>query len=295
MENFVLSCCSTCDLNKKYLEKRNISYLCFHYFLDGVEHVDDFGESIPYKEFYKKMVDGATTKTSQINVETYFEYFEKFIKEGKALLHLTLSSGISGTFNAATIAKNMILEKYKDAKIYVIDSLAASSGFGLLVDRLADLRDEGKTIDEVAKYCEENKLNLHHWFFSTDLTFYVKGGRVSKTSGFIGNMLHICPLLNVNNEGKLIPREKCIGTKKAISATLSKMLELANNGTNYNEKCFISHSDSLDIANRLASAIEEKFPNLKSKIMINDIGTTIGAHTGPGTVALFFWGKKREE
>ena len=116
MEKFVLSCCSTVDLNKKYLEKRNISYLCFHYFLDGVEHADDFGESIPYKDFYKKMVDGASTKTSQINVETYYTYFENIIKSGKPLLHLTLSSGISGTFNSATIAKNMILEKYNDAK-----------------------------------------------------------------------------------------------------------------------------------------------------------------------------------
>ena len=156
--------------------------------------------------------------TSQINAAEYEEYFEAFLKEGKDVIHVWLSSCISGSFNSANIAKEMLLEKYPDRKLYVIDSLAASSGFGLLVDKMADLRDEGKSIDELRDWTEENKLRLHHWFFSSDLTFYIKGGRVSKTSGFVAGILNICPLLNVDYNGKLIPREKIRTKRRAIAA-----------------------------------------------------------------------------
>ena len=174
-----------------------------------------------------------------------------------------------------------------------MDSLAASSGFGLLVETLADLRDEGKSIDEVYDFVEKNKLNLQSWFFSTDLTFYVRGGRVSKASGFVGNMLGICPLLNINYEGKLIPREKIRGKKKAVRRTVEKMLEHAQDGADYSGKCYISQSASLDTAKELAEQIEAAFPKLNGKVEIYNIGTTIGSHTGPGTIATFFWGDQR--
>lgn len=293
MNDYVLSCCSTADLSKEHFEKRNISYICFHYELDGVSYPDDLGQTIPFDEFYQRMTNGSDTKTSQINIEEYVEYFEKFLKEGKDILHLCLSSGITGTMNSALIAKDELLEKYPDRKIYIVDSLAASSGFGLLMDKLADLRDEGKNIDEVLDFAENNKRKLHHWFFSSDLTFFIKGGRVSKTAGFFGSILNICPLLNVSFEGKLIPREKIRTKKKAIQKSFEKMLEHAQDGKDYSGKCFISNSACYEDAKELATLIENAFPNLDGNVQIFNIGTTIGSHTGPGTVALFFWGDER--
>ncbi len=253
--------------------------------------MDDLGESMEFHDFYSRMAAGSMTKTSQINVDEFVNYFEPFLKEGKDIIHLSLSSGISGVVNSAMIAKDDLQEKYPDRKIYVIDSLAASSGYGLLMDILADMRDEGKTIDELKDYVEKNRLYIHHWFFTTDLTYLVRGGRVSKTAGFVGNLLNICPLLNVNDEGKLIPREKIRTTKKVIKEAVGKMKEHALNGADYDGKCYISQSDCMDLADTEVAMIEEAFPKLKGKVEVNYIGTTIGSHTGPGTVALFFVGK----
>ena len=294
MEKFILSCCSTADLTKEHFIQRNIHYICFHFELDGKQYPDDLGESIPFPDFYKAMQQGADTKTSQVNVTEFEEYFEPFLKQGKDVLHVTLSSGISGTYNSANIAKDSLLEKYPDRKIYILDSLTASSGFGLLVDKLADMRDEGKDIDEVYHWAMENRLKLQTWFFSTDLTFYVKGGRVSKTSGFVGNLLNICPLLNMDSQGKLIPRQKIRTKRKVIQAIVEQMEQFAENGFDYDGKCYISHSACIEDAKAVAALIEERFSNLNGKVEINDIGTTIGSHTGPGTVALFFWGAVRE-
>lgn len=244
-------------------------------------------------DFYKAMSEGADTKTSQINADEYEKYFEGFLKQGKDLLHVTLSSGISGTINSALIAADSLKEKYPDRKIYVIDSLAASSGYGLLMDKVADLRDAGMGIDELKNWIEDNKLRVNHWFFTTDLTFFIKGGRVSKVSGFVGNLLNICPLLNVDYQGKLIPREKIRTKKKVIAETVNKMILNADNGTDYSDKCYISMSACIEDAQAVAKLVEEKFPKLNGKVLINNIGTTIGSHTGPGTVALFFWGEKR--
>ena len=293
MSNFVLSCCSTADLSREHFQARDIHYICFHYFLDGVSYADDLGQSMPFDKFYQAMVDGADTRTSQVNQDEYEQYFEAFLKEGKDVLHLALSSGISGSANSARLAQESLMERYPDRKLIVVDSLAASSGFGLLMDKLADLRDEGKTIDEVAAFAEKHRLNVHHWFFSSDLTFFVKGGRVSKTSGFIGNLLNICPLLNVSNEGKLIPRQKIRTKRKVISEIVKRMEEHAEGGLDYSGKCFISHSACLEDAQAVAALIESKFPKLNGKVLINSVGTTIGSHTGPGTVALFFWGDER--
>ena len=295
MNNYILNCCSTADLSKEHFHKRNISYICFHYELDGKEYPDDLGETISFDQFYQAMVDGADTKTSQINADEYMNYFETFLKEGKDIVHVTLSSGISGAHNSARIAKEDLEEKYPERKVYIIDSLNASSGFGLFVDKLADLRDSGMPAEELYTWAEENKLYCHAWFFSSDLTFFVKGGRVSKTSGFVGNLLNICPLLNVSSEGKLVPRFKIRTKKKAIAAIVDKMAELAENGTEYTGKCFISNSACYEDAKAVADLIKERFPKIDGEIIINSVGTTIGSHTGPGTVALFYWGAKRED
>ena len=241
------------------------------------------------------MRDGVETKTSQPNVDDYRIYFEKFLSEGKDVIHLNLSSGLSGAQTSAKIAREELLEKYPERKLYVIDSLGASSGMGLLVDKMADLRDEGMSIDDLARWTEENKLKLHHWFFSTDLSFYVKGGRVSKVAGWFGTILNICPLLNMDNNGKLIPRQKIRGKSNVIKEIVKKMEQNADNGLNYSEKCFISHADSYEDAKAVADIVESKFPHLNGKVEINNIGTTIGSHSGPGTVALFFFGNKRND
>ena len=293
MSDYIISCCSTADLAKEHFEKRNITYICFHYELDGKEYADDLGESMPFDKFYKAMQDGAMTKTSQVNAEEFEKYFEKFLKQGKDILHVCLSSGISGVINSAMIARDNLLEKYPDRKILVVDSLGASSGYGLLMDRLADLRDEGKTVDEVYDWAIEHRLNDHQWFFSTDLTFYIRGGRISKASGFFGTMLNICPLLNMDDQGRLIPRFKIRTKKKVIRAIVDKMEEYAEGGLEYSGKCYISQSACLEDAKEVARLVEERFPKLNGKVEINHIGTTIGSHTGPGTVALFFWGSKR--
>lgn len=293
MSEYVISCCSTADLSAEHFEQRNIKYVCFHYELDGVVHPDDLGKTIPFDKFYQAMVDGAETKTSQVNAEEYEAHFRKYMETGKDILHLCLSSGISGSINSAMIAKANLEEEYPDRKIYIVDSLAASSGFGLLMDKLADLRDEGMSLEDLYQWTEENKKKLHHWFFSTDLTFYIKGGRVSKTAGIVGGILGICPLLNVDNLGKLIPRAKIKGKKKVIKAIVARMEEFAEDGYDYSGKCYISQSACYENAEAVAKLVEEKFPKLNGSVVINNIGTTIGSHTGPGTVALFFWGSER--
>ena len=293
MSDFVLSCCSTTDLKPEYVKERNIEYLPFHYELADKSYSDDLGQSLDYHGFYQAMVDGAMTRTSQPNVEDYEEYFEKYLKEGKDVLHLVLSSGISGAINSATAAANELREKYPDRKLYVVDSLCASGGFGFIMDALADLRDEGKNIDELYKFAEDRKLYVNHWFFTSDLTFFIRGGRVSKTSGYVGKLLNICPLLNVDFMGRLIPRYKIRTKKKVMEAIVDKMAELAEGGEDYTGKVFITHADVLDDAKEVAGMIEKRFPKMNGKVDINYIGPTIGAHTGPGTVALFFWGAKR--
>lgn len=295
MGDYIISCCSTADLTKEHFFKRDIRYICFHYELDGVSYRDDLGETMSSEAFYEAMANGSDTKTSQINASEYEEYFEGFLKEGKDVLHLCLSSGISGSINSALIARDVLAEKYPDRKLYIVDSLAASSGYGLLMDKLADLRDEGKSIEELHDWAEENKLRLHHWFFSSDLTFFIKGGRVSKTAGFFGTVLNICPLLNVDKEGRLIPRQKIRTKNKVIEAIVKQMELYVEDGAEYGGKCYISQSACYVDARAVANLIEERFPRLKGKVEIYNIGTTIGAHTGPGTVALFFWGSRRED
>lgn len=295
MGNYVLSCCSTADLSKEHFEAIDVKYICFHFELDGMQYEDNMGVSIPFDEFYARMANGADTKTSQVNAEEFEEYFRSFLEQGLDILHISLSSGISGVINSANIAKETLQEEFPDRKIYVVDSLAASSGYGLLMDKLSELRAQGKTIDEVCDFAEAHKLNLNHWFFTSDLTFFIKGGRVTKTAGFIGNVLNICPLLNVDYEGKLIPRYKIRTKKKVIQAIVDRMEECAEDGLDYSGKCYISQSACYEDARAVADLIEARFPKLDGKVEINHIGTTIGSHTGPGTVALFFWGKKRED
>lgn len=293
MANYILSCCSTSDLSCEHYKDRDIKTVLFHFLVDGKDYMDDFGQSYPFDKFYKDMENGAMTKTSQVSAGEYYRFFEPFLLAGKDILHVTLSSGLSGTYQSALNAASMLKEKYPERKIYIVDSLGASSGYGLLMDKLADLRDEGMNIDDLRAWAEEHKLEVHHWFFSTDLKYYVRGGRISKSSGFIGNLLHICPLLNMDEDGHLIPREKVRTIKKVEHIIVDKMEENCIYGHDYSDKVYISMSACEEYAAAVKALVEERFTKMKGKVEINSIGTTIGSHTGPGTVALFFWGKKR--
>ena len=295
MADYILSCCSTADLTQRHFDERNICYICFHYELDGKQYPDDLGKSMPFDQFYKAMAAGAETKTSQVNVEEFVQYFTPFLEQGKDILHVCLSSGISGVFNSANAARAELAEKYPERTIYIVDSLGASSGYGLLMDKLADLRDSGMALDELYKWAEEHKLRLHHWFFSTDLTFYVKGGRITKAAGWFGTVLSICPLLNMDAQGRLIPRSKVRGKKQVIREIVKRMEQHAEGGLEYSGKCYISNSDCYEDARAVADLIEARFPRLNGPVEINSVGTTIGRHTGPLTGALRFWGDERTE
>lgn len=293
MEDFILTCCSTTDMYADYFHKRDIPYAYFHYMIDGKTYDDDYGKSMPVDRFYQLIKEGAAPTTSQVNAEEFMHLWKPYLEKGKAILHLTLSSGISGVYNSAKIAEQMANEEYPNAKVIVIDSLCASSGYGMLVDYVADLRDTGVSIDQAAEWVETNKLNIHHWFFSTDLSSYVRGGRISKPEARLGSLLKVCPLLNMDDEGRLIPREKVRTKRRVIQAMFEKMQAFAQDGAEYDGKCFLSNSACLEDAQAVVDLIEAYFPKLKGKVLINNIGTVIGSHTGPGTVALFFMGNKR--
>ena len=293
MSDYILSCCTPADLSKEHFESIGVKYICFHYFLDGVEYPDDLGQTISHEDFYARMSAGADTRTSQVNVSEYVDFFTPFLEEGKDIVHVCLSSGISGTINSARNAALILKERYPEREVYVIDSLGASSGYGLLMDTAAAKRDEGLNAKELADWITENRLKIHHWFFSSDLTFFVKGGRISKTAGVFGGLLEICPLMNMDNLGRLIPRHKIRTKKKVIKEIVKKMEEHAEGGLDYSGKCYISMSACYQDARAVADLIEARFPKLNGKVLINSVGNLIGSHTGPGTVALFFWGDER--
>lgn len=292
-EDYVICGCSTADMPESFYMERRVPCAYFHFTLDGKSYDDNFGRSIPFDQFYKMIADGAMPVSSQVNVAQYIELWTPYLEMGKDVLHATLSSGISGTYNSACIARDELAEKYPDRRILVVDSLCASAGFGLFLDYLADLRDEGKSLDEVYQWAMDNRLKVHHWFFSTDLTSFWRGGRISRASAFFGNTFNICPLMNVNDEGKLIPRRNVRTKKRVIEEQVREMMAHVQDGANYTGKCFISNSACAKDAETVAAKIEEQIPNLRGRIQISSIGTTIGTHTGPGTVALFFMGDER--
>lgn len=293
MSDYALSCESTIDLTIDKVKEFGLEYIPFHFYLDGVEHPDDLGQSMPFSEFYQSMVDGAETKTAAIGVGEYEAYFRTFLEQGRDVLHVTLSTGFSSTYDSACTAAESLRAEFPERTIYIVDSLGASSGYGLLMVTLSEKRAEGMGIDELHEWVEANKLRMHYEFFSTDLTFYVKGGRVKPVAGFVGNLLNICPLLDMDEEGHLIPREKVRSKKKVMKRIVEKMVGYADGGTDYDGRVFISESACMDDAKEVAALVEKTFPHMRGKVLISSIGTTIGSHTGPGTVALFFWGSPR--
>ncbi|MCR4590460.1 MAG: DegV family protein [Lachnospiraceae bacterium] len=293
MSDYVITCSSTVDLSVERLEKRNIKWAPFHFQMDGIDYHDDYGRSMDLNEFYRRERAGATPTTSQVSVGEYLDMWKPLLEEGHDIFHAALSSGISGTYNSACIAAEDIRSLYPDRKIHVMDSLCASAGFGIFVEELADRRDEGMSFDELKVYAEEIKLNVNHWFFTSDLSCLIRGGRVSPAAGAVANILNICPLFKVNSEGKLVSVSK-VRTKKKVYQEIVKVMSIhAENGDDYNGRCYISYSDCEEDANEVKKKIEATFPALRDKVELFRIGTTIGSHTGPATVALFFMGDER--
>ncbi len=292
MNDYVITCCSTADLSEEVFAANGITYVPFTFHLDGQDYDDDYGKSFKIKDFYEAMRNGHSPTTSQVSVGRYEEIWRPLLEKGHDIIHITLSSGISGTYNSALLAKGALLEEYPQRKIAVIDSLCASSGYGLLVIEALEYQKAGHSFDECVKWIEEMRLNVHHWFFPSELTYLVRGGRVSKVSGFVGNTLHICPLMNVDNTGHLIPRAKIRGKKKVIAAQIEKMKEHALKGIDYDGTVYICNSDCMEDALYLKENVLATFPKVK-EVNIYSIGTVIGSHTGPGTLGLFFIGDKR--
>ncbi|MCD7729615.1 MAG: DegV family protein [Clostridia bacterium] len=293
MADYKITCCSTADITAEDLSRLGCAYGKYHYIIDGKDYLDSLYTDETPSEFYAKIDAGAMPTTAQVTPEELCAVFEPVLSAGYDLLHIEFSSGLSGGWLSALAAQKIMAEKYPDRKVYVVDSLAASSGYGMLVAQAVELKNGGMGIDELKSWIEENRLNLRHWFYSTNLMHFKRGGRVSGPSAVIGTALKICPVMDVNDEGKLIVREKALGRKKALRSLFEHMREQAQGGSEYSGKCYICHSMMEEDALTLKSMIEKEFPNIDGNVEIYPIGTVIGSHTGPGTVAVFFFSKDK--
>ena len=290
---FILSCESTVDLPFDYVNGRNIPVIFYSYTVDGKEYVDDMlRDSNALPAFYNMLKAGKLPSTSQLNEFLYEEFFEEQVKKGD-LLHIAFGSGMTQSVRNAERAAKQLRDKYPDRKIIVIDSLCSSSGYGMLVDYAADMRDSGCSIEETEKWVMDNRQKIHHQFFSTELDHYRRSGRMSGATAMIATILGICPIMRLDDKGKIIAYSKVRGKANAIKTTLDTMEMHAQGGKNYSEKCWICHSQCLEDAEKTKQALIERFPNIKGEIKICDIGTIIASHCGPGTVAVFFIGDKR--
>lgn len=293
--SFVLSCESTVDLPYSYVSGRNLPVLFYTYTVDGKEYTDDMGrdpEALP--GFYAFLEDGKLPVTSQLNLQTYLDFFETLLPQGD-VLHIAFGSGMTNSVSNAIQAAELIKEKHPDRKLVVIDSLCSSSGYGLLVDTAADMRDDGCSMEEIAEWVRMNRNKVHHQFYSVDLKYFRRSGRMSGAAATVAAILNICPIMRLNSAGKIIAYDKVRGRKAAIRRTVDTMEEHAQGGKNYSGKCFICHSNSPDDAEQTRIAVKERFPNICGDIRICDIGTIIASHCGPGTVAVFFYGDERAD
>lgn len=289
MQDYKITCCSTCDLTAEHLKSLGVEFAKYHYIIDGVDYKDDLFVSSSPESFYGAIAAGALPTTSQVTPEELLELWSPILAQGHDILHIEFSSGLSGGYASALSAQEEVKKHYPARKVVVVDSLCASSGYGLLVDKAVELKAGGMGLEELATWLEENKLRLRHWFFSTNLQHFKRGGRISGPAATIGSLLKICPVMDVNCQGKLIIRKKVTGKKKAIKEMFEQMSAQAEGGAGYDGKCFISHSDVIADARELADLIHAGFPKLNGSVEIDNIGTVIGSHTGPGTVALFFF------
>lgn len=290
MNDYIIITDSCCDLTPTLADNSELTVIPLHLTIDGKEYRNMLdGSDIDSKTFYGKLRAGITATTSAVNPDVFNSVFEDALKEGKNILYLAFSSGLSSTYHASTIAAEELMQRYPDSKIYCVDTLAASLGQGLLVYLAAQKKKNGATIEEVRDFVEQNKLHLCHWFTVDDLNHLKRGGRVSATTALLGTMLNIKPILHVDDEGHLINVGKVRGRKASIESMLIHMKESAINPSE--QTVFISHGDCEEDALALKEMVEKEFS--PKQIEINTVGPVIGAHSGPGTLALFFLGDKK--
>lgn len=293
MSDFILSCESTVDMPYSRISARDIPVLFYSYTAGGKEYTDDMGrdpEALP--NFYK-LLETEIPSTSQINEFQYIDFFTELLEKGD-VLHIVFGSGMTKSIQGANAAAEKLREKFPDRKLYVIDSLCSSSGYGLLVDSAADLRDEGRTIDEIADWLDQARHRVHHQFFSTDLKYFRKSGRMSGATATVAAILNICPILRLDAAGKIVAYDKVRGKRNAIAYIMNKMEKHAVDGLDYSGKVFICHSNTIGDAMDTKRAIEQRFKKLDGEVQIFDIGTIIASHTGSGTVAVFYFGDERD-
>lgn len=288
MNNYTVFVDSSCDTPKEILDLHGIKCIDLRFrFVDSPEEYRN--NDIDTAEFYRNLREGRDAKTSAVNVEDFKQSFEAELKEGRDVLYIGFSSGLSTTFNSARLASVELSEVYPDRKVVVADTLCASTGYGMLVLLAIKKLEEGATIEEAAGYVEETRLNICHWFTVDDLQFLHRGGRVGAVAAFVGTAIGIKPVLHVDDNGKLINMFNVRGRKKAIKALADKMEELAIDSSS--GPVYISHGDCLADAEILAAQIKERF-GVEVEI-ITPVGPVIGSHSGPGTLALFFVGNNR--
>lgn len=291
MKDFIITTDNTTDLPLEYLKENNLRQGYLGFSLDGQSYGENYEEQITPKQFYEKMRAGAMPTTMQMNPAQAKALFVSCFDAGYDVLHITFSSGLSGSYNSCSIAQEELAEERPDHKLIVVDSLCASMGEGLLVHYAVQQKKQGKTMEEIAAWLEENKLHLCHYFTVDDLNHLYRGGRVSKMAAVAGTLIGIKPVLHVDNNGKLIPVGKVRGRKQSLNALVDYMGKKMGSFADKNQTVFISHGDCLEDAMYVKEQIEQRFG--KKEFLINTIGPTIGAHSGPGTVALFFLGDER--
>ncbi len=291
MEAFKIITNTTADLPMDYIEENRLGLIYFNYIMDEVSYGKD--KELEWKEFYRLMrEEGKMPTTSQVNPQQYKEYFEVFLKENKNLLYISFSSGLSGSCGNAMLAAEELMEEKEDCRIIVVDSKCASMGEGLFVHKAVMMKNQGKSMEETADYLNELVPHLTHVFTVDDLNHLYRGGRVSKAAAIVGTIAGIKPILQVDDEGHLIPLSKVRGRKKSLNALVDYMEQKVTDGyLDKNDIIFISHGDALEDAEYVKAEIEKRFGITEFKI--NHIGPTIGAHSGPGTIALFFEGNSR--
>lgn len=289
MEKFKMVTDTSADLPREYLEKNDIAVLSLAYIIDGGTYTWD--NPMDEHEFYDKMRNGSMPTTSQVNVADAAALFEELIKEYDEILCVSFSSGLSGTYNSTAIAAREVCEEHPGKKIRVVDTKAASLGQGLMVDYALKMRAEGKSVDETADFLEANYNHFVHVFTVDDLNHLYRGGRVSKATAFVGTLANIKPILHVDDEGHLINIGKVRGRKKSLIELVNLMEKKLGDHLKENDRVFISHGDSIEDAEFVAQEVKKRF-GIES-FLINYVGPTIGAHSGPGTIALFFYGDER--
>lgn len=289
MSEYVITTDNNSDLPEKYFKDHGVGCMYLSYSMDGKNYTHE--NFLPEHEFYEAMRNGSMPTTAQVNPENAKTLLEPYLKEGKDILHIAFSSGLSGTYNSSRIAAEELMEEYPDRRIIVVDSLSASLGQGLLVWLAQQKKELGQTLEDVADWVEKNKLKMVHLFTVDDLNHLYRGGRVSRTTAIVGSMLNIKPVLHVDNEGKLTAIGKVRGRKKALQELVKLMDEKIGSFGADCDTIFISHGDCEQDAQYVAAKVKEKY-NIKN-IIINQVGATIGAHSGPGTMALFFVGDVR--